>query len=187
MIRDLRFDEIERADKRRRLVRLVVGCLLVSTAGSYLVSREIKIREEHRALPEAQLGDLSSLRMRHAAIESMLAKHHVWTGAFSAREELDDLVVSIHQQETTLARLEAKKAEEEKRLLEEAESARVRAYVFVERRQYDLALNSLQRALEMADSLGDGAFPGGSWEHRDRILIDIHELQGLLAEEGKVR
>lgn len=186
MIRDLRFDEIERADKRRRLVRLVVGCLLVSTAGSYLVSREIKIREEQSALPEAQLGDLSSLKMRHSAIESMLAKHHIWTGAFAARDELDDLVVSIHTQETALAKQEAKKAESERLIREEAESARVRAYHFVERRQYAPALESLERALEIADSLGDAAFPGGAWEHRDKVLIDIHEIRGLLAE-GDVR
>ncbi len=186
MIRDLRFDEIERADKRRRLVRLVVGCLLFSTAASYLTSRELKIREEHRALPEAQLGDLASLQLRHDALESMLAKHHIWTGAFSARDELDDLVVSIHDQETAMAKLKAKKSENEARIREESESARVRGYAFVERREYDLALVQLQRALELADSLGNEAFKGGAWEHRDQVVIDIHELQGLLAE-GKAR
>lgn len=186
MIRDLRFDEIERADTRRRLVRLVVGCLLVSTAASYLVSREIKIREEHRALPEAQLGNLASLQTRHSALESMLAKHHVWTGAFAASNELDDLVVSIHSQETAMAKRVAQKSETETRIREEAESARLCANASVERHEYGLALDHLQRAIELADSLGDSSFPGGAWEHRARVMTDIQELEGVLGE-GEVR
>ena len=84
MIRDLRFDEIERADKRKRLIRLVVACLLVSTVGSFVVSRELKIRDEHEAIPVAMPGDLDSFNARHDALQGMLDKHHIWLGAFSA-------------------------------------------------------------------------------------------------------
>ena len=186
MIRDLRFDEIERADRRKRLIKLVVGCLLVSTVGSYLVSREIKIREEHKALPAAQVGDLASFNARHDALEGMLSKHHFWTGAFSARDELDALVVSIHEQETATAKTLAKKVESETRIREEAEAARIRGYVFVERREYDLALAQLRRSLELIESLGEASLEGGKWEHRSKVEIDVAELEDMLAE-GTVR
>lgn len=186
MIRDLRFDEIERADRRKRLTRLVVACLLVSTAGSYLASRELKIREEHKALPQAVTGDLASFNARHDALEGMLAKHHVWLGAFSARDELDALVVEIHSQETATAKSLAKKTQSETRIREEAEAARIRGYVFVERREYDLALAQLRRSLELIDSLGQDALEGGKWEHRSKVEIDVAELEGMLAE-GTVR
>ncbi|MEM8710590.1 MAG: hypothetical protein AAGG01_06530 [Planctomycetota bacterium] len=181
MIRDLRFDEIERADRRRRLTRLVIACLLVSTAGSFLVSRELKIRKEYKAIPEAQMGDLASLRSRHDAIEGLLSKHHVWTGAYSVRDELDALVVSIHSEETVIAKQEAEKAASVSRIVEEAEAARLRAYAFVEKREYELAVAQLERAVELTDSLGADA---DSWEHREKVLGDIAEIRTLLAEGG---
>ena len=184
MIRDLRFDEIERADKRKRLVRLVVACLLVSTAGSYLVSREMKIRDEHRALPEAKVGDPASFTARHDALQGMLSKYHIWAGAFSARDELDALMVSIHEQETAHAKVEAKRIASETLIREEAEAARIRGYVFVERREFELALEQLRRSLELIDSLGEASFEGGEWEHRSKVELDVSEIHTMLSEGG---
>ena len=182
MIRDLRFDELERADRKRRLTRLVIICLIVSTVGTFLVSRELKIRDEFKALPTAQMGDLTSLKTRHDAIAAMLDDYHMWSGAWSARAEMDDLVRSIADEERSVAMLQAKQLETETRIKEEAEAARSRAIVFAERKQYDHALEQFRKSLELCDSLPADAWDGKPWEQREQVVIDIQALEGLEAE-----
>lgn len=184
MIRDLRFDELERADRKRRLTRLVVICLIVSSAATFLVSRELKIKKEFTDLPQAQIGDLGSLQERHAAIEEMLGEHHVWVGAYKARAELDDLMVSIAGEERNIAKLEDEKKKTETRIREEAQAARSRALVLAERKEYDLALGQFRKSLELCDSLGRDGWNGGPWEFRDQVVVDIHALENL-ANESK--
>lgn len=176
MIRDLRFDELEQADRKRRLTRLVIVCLTASTLVTLGVSRELKIKEEFGAIPEARVGDLDSLRARQAGISNLLSEHHVWTGAFSARQEMDDLVRSIHDEEIVLAAAESKRKIEETRIREEAEAARVRGFVLLERKEFDMALAQFQKALDLCDSLGEKAWNGGPWEHRESVVVDIHAL-----------
>ena len=184
MIRDLRFDELEQADRKRRLIRLVLVCLTASTLLTFGISRELKIKDEFRSIPDARMGDLASLRARQAGISGMLTKHHVWTGAFAARREMDDLVHSIHAQEKVLRDLEANRKTEETRIREEAEAARVRGFVLLERNEFDLALAQFQKALDLCDSLGDKAWNGGTWKHRDAVVVDIHALKNR-ESEGK--
>lgn len=177
MIRDLSFDDIERADNRRRLTRLVVICLVASSLVSFAVARELKIRDEFQGIPQGRLGDLSSLQSRHDAIAGMLERHHVWAGAFDARRELDELVRSIHEGERAAgerARLEEAKLT---RVREEAEAARNRGITFVERQQYDEALDQFRRALELCDSLGESGWQGAPWEHREQLVVDIYALE----------
>lgn len=179
MIRDLRFDELERADRKRRLTRLVIICLVVSTSVTFVASRELKIRDEFEALPKAQMADLASLKTRHDAIAVMLDDYHLWSGAWAARAEMDDLVRSIADEERSVAMLEAKQLEADTRIKEEAEAARSRAIVFAERKQYDLALEQFRKALELCDSLAADAWDGGPWEQRSQVVIDIQALESL--------
>lgn len=176
MIRDLRFDELEQADRRRRLTRLVIVCLTASTLVTFGVSRELKIKEDFGAIPEARVGDLSSLRARQDGISGLLSEHHVWTGAFSARRELDDLMLSIHDEEKVMADVESKRKAEETRIREEAEAARVRGFVLLEGNQFDRALGQFQKALDLCDSLGEKAWDGAPWKHRESVMVDIDAL-----------
>lgn len=176
MIRDLSFDETERADRRRRLARLTALCVLVSTAAAFLVSREIQIREEYAALPIATVGDVDSLRARKDAIDGMLDRHHVWTGALAARSESGDLTERIFQEERALATLEEERSEEERRVREEIEAARVRGLALAERKRFAESLSQLRRALELSDSLGTSGWDGGPWPHRAQVLSDIDAL-----------
>lgn len=182
MIRDLQFDELQRASQRRRLVRLTAASLVISTVVTVGVFRELKIRKEYAALPEARIGDLEALKARHAGISAMLDEHHVWVGAYKARAEVDDLVVSIHEQETAVASLEAKRKEEETRIREEAEAARNRGLVLAQRQDFGAALEQFRRALELCDSLGEDGWNGEPWEHRDAVVRDVFALENLERE-----
>ncbi len=179
MIRDLSFDHEERASAQRRLVRLVVTCLVASSLVSFAVARELKIRDEFQGIPRALSGDRDALQGRHDAIVEMLERHHVWAGAFGARRELDELVRSIHDQERLEGELARRRAAEVTRVREEAEAARGRGLRFAERHQFRLALDEFRRALELADAAGGEAWPGGAWEHREQLVVDVLALQGL--------
>ena len=183
MIRDLSFEEIERSVRRKRLVRLVIACVVLSTVGTFVVAREAKIRQEFAALPAAALGDLDSLRMRHDGIVAMLDQHHVWTGAFLARRELDDLVVSISAEERAFEEREVVRRTEIARTREEAEVARSRGLVLAERKEFTAAIQQLERSLELADSMGEDGWDGGEWEHREQVVIDIYALKNLGSEQ----
>jgi len=176
MIRDLSFDEIERADRRRRLVRLTALCVFVSTAAAFVTSREMDIRAEYAALPAAVVGDVDSLRARKDAIDSMLDRHHVWTGALAARSESGDLTERIFQEEQAVAAAEKQRTEEEQRIREEIEAARVRGLALAERKRYAESLSQFRRAIELSDSLGRAAWDGGAWPHREQVIADIDAL-----------
>src|SRR5688572_15285433 len=102
MIRDLRYEELERVAQRKRHVRLALSLVLVSTVATFVVSRERVIRSEWTALPLAKSDDLDSLRVRRDAIEGMLEQRSFWSGVFKATEERDALVVAIHNEERLL-------------------------------------------------------------------------------------
>lgn len=180
MIRDLRFDEIEQADRRKRLVRIVVVCLLVSTLATFVYARERALGEELAAVPVANPGDVDSMRARRDGLETLLDKHHVWLAAFDARKELGELVRKIHEEEKTIAKVEAAEAIEAKRIREEAQAARSRGNILVQRKQYSAALIQYRSAAELADSLGENGWQGGTWKHREQIAVDILELEAQL-------
>lgn len=177
MIRDLSFDDDERTNAKRRLQRLVVICLVGSSLVSFAVARELKIRDEFQGIPQVQSGDRGSLQERHDAIVEMLERHHVWAGAFSARRELDVLVRSIHQQERFEGEQARQRVADVTRVREEAEAARGRGLRFAERHQFDLALDEFRRALALSDGLEGEAWPGGTWEHREQLAVDILALE----------
>ena len=177
MLTDLSFNDDERAGAKRRLVRLVVTCLVASSLASFAVARELKIRDEFQGIPQALSGDRDSLLKRRDAIVKILERHHVWAGAFGARRELDQLVLSIHRQERVEGDQARRRAAEMDRAREEAEAARVRGLMHAERHQFDLALDQFRRALELSDAVGEQAWSGGTWEHR--------EPQGAKAREKR--
>lgn len=177
MMREQSFDEDERAIARRGLIRLAVICFVASSLASFVVVRELRIRGELRSIPPALSEDRESLQERHDALVELLERHHVWVGAFGARSELDELVRSIHGQERVEDALARQRAARASYAREEAAAARSRGLIFAERHQFDLALDEFRRAVEFSDAVGDEAWPGGTWEHRDQLLADISALE----------
>lgn len=175
MIRDLRYEEIERAQKRKRLVRLALSLVLASTVATFVVSRERVIRSEWQGLPVAKAGDLDSLRVRRDAIERMLDQRTFWTGVFRATEERDQLVVGIHNEERLMARAEEQAELQRRRQREEAEASRTRGLQHVERGDYDRAIEQFERALAAAEP---------TWEHSAQVKVDLAALQKWRLEHG---
>lgn len=175
MIRDLRYEEIERAEKQKRLVRLGISLALASTVATFVVARERAIHEEWQRLPVAKEGDLDSLRIRRDAVERLLAERSFWTGVFKATEERDGLVVAIHNEERLVARAEEQAELQRRRQLEEAAAARTRGLQHVERGDNLRAIEQFQRALSLA--------PQG-WEHTAQLEVDLGALQKWAAERG---
>lgn len=170
MIRDLRYEEIERAAKRKRLVRLTLGLVLASAAGTFAVRRERQIHEEWTSLPVARDGDVESLRARRDAIGRMVEERAFWTGMFRATSERDELAVAIANEERLVARAEEQVERQARRKREEIEAARTRAIQFVYRHEYDRAIEEFRRALDMA---------GPDWEHTAQVKIDLEALEKL--------
>lgn len=177
MIRDLRFDEIERAHRRKRTFRLVAISFVLSITVTVMILREKKIADEFAQLPSVQVGDLASLQARHGGIQGLLDRHHIWTGAYKARAEFDALVLSIHEREQALAAEESERLQELTRIKEEAEAARQRGLILANQRNFDGALGQFKKALELCDSLGENGWGGSPWEHRDQVVVDIYELE----------
>jgi len=175
MIRDLRYEELERVGQRMRLARLALSLLLVSTVATFVVSRERAIHTEWDGLPVARAGDLDSLRQRRDSIEEMLEQRSFWSGVFKATEERDALVVAIHNEERLLARAEEQAQQHRRSQLEEAEASRTRGLQHVERGDYDRAIEQFERALAVAEP---------SWEHLAQIRVDLAALQKWRSEHS---
>lgn len=175
MIRDLRYEELERAAQQKRLVRLALSLVLVSTVVTFVLSRERAIHSEWTNLPVAKSGDLDSLRQRRDAIEGMLAQRSFWSGVFKATEERDALVVAIHSEERVLTRAEEQAEQQRRRKAEEAERSRVHGLQHVERGDYDQAIAQFELALQAAEP---------SWEHIAQIRVDLAALQKWKADHA---
>lgn len=178
MIRDLRYEEIERAERRKRLVRLTASLLLASTVASFAVSRERAIRSEWHSLPVAQPGDVGSLRARRDAIEQLIERRTFWSGVFRATSERDELVVAIHNEERLLARAEEQAGLQERRQREEAEASRMRGLQLLERGEYTRAAEQFERALAAA---------APSWEHTAQVRVDLDALKRWQDEQRAVQ
>jgi hypothetical protein len=175
MIRDLRYEELERVAQRKRLVRLALSLVLVSTAVTFVISRERAIHSEWAGLPIARPNDIDSLRARRDAIERMLEQRSFWSGVFKASDELDALVVAIHHEERLVTRAEDQLEVQRRRQLEEAEASRVRGLQHVERGDYEGAIEQFERALAVAEP---------SWEHVAEVRVDLAALHKWKADHS---
>ena len=168
MIRDLRYQEAERSNRSRRRWRMLLVLLLISSAVSGLVAREISIHDDYGRLPAADGGDLTSLHQRRAGLQRLLDTNYLWVGAISAMEERDRLDGHIASFERELAAQARREAEKTAQLQEQVEAARIRGLMFSERGDFDRALEYFRQALERSDP---------DWEHRAQLEIDIAAIE----------
>jgi len=178
MIRDLRFEEIEHSERRKRLVRLSLSLVLVSTVATFVVHRERQIRAEWQRLPVVQKDDVDSLKLRRDGIERVLERRSFWTGVFQATKERDELVVAIHNEERLAARAGEAAEQAKRRQMEEAEASRTRGLQHVERHDFERAIEQFERALSVA---------GPSWEHSEQLRVDLAALNEWKSDQGRTQ
>ena len=173
-IRDLRFQEIDKA-KGRRSVRRVAAITLV---GSVLVFtgllREKRLAEEYRAVPSAKGGDLVGMKERLARLESFVDRHPIWHGSLGAIEARTEARLAVDRAEETQRKQEERKKAERLRTLEDADLARKRGVMLAESGDYSAALEELRRSLRLADT---------EWKERERVQRDVDAISSYLEEQ----
>lgn len=176
MIRDLRYQEAEKANRSRRRWRLLLVLLLMSTGLSALIAREVSIQRTYDALPLADEAVAGSMQERRAGLQAMLDDHRVWTGMVSVTQERDQLDTRIADHERELAAEMRRAAKVALQRQEMAEAARMRGLMFSERGDFDQALKNFREALERSKP---------DWEHRAQLEIDIAALEAWKQEQGE--
>lgn len=173
MIRDLRYGEATRREKSSRRNRLAVLLVLLSTAISGLVVREVQLRREVNALPIAAVDSLPGIRERMQSIDMLIDANKAWIGMFPLLEERSELRERADALEAQIAQQqrEDSRRREERRTI--AEAARLEGVSAVEGGNYEQALAHFRRALE---------FGSPTWEQRDRTFADIAALEDWLKE-----
>lgn len=173
MIRDLRYQESERgaARKRRSTLIAVVATILALVIG--IAGREMRIEQAYGDLPGVADGDLPGLRTRLASLNELVDSRGFWIGMFRAvserhqLEEAIDVLEARHQEDA----IDQRRDEEYRVVL--AEAARERGLRAAERGDFDVALEHLRGALELANE---------SWPPRVRVLADIEAIESWKEE-----
>ena len=174
MIRDLRYQEAERVNRRRRIFVRTLSTLVSLAALGGLGWREWSLREQFLAIPPADPTSIESLNQRLLAIDEMTAQNPLWVAALPASRERVRLrtqvaVVRAGLEEEARARVDALERE-----AAAADSARVRGRLAVEREDFATALDEFRTAL---------AHAAPDWEHRERLERDVEALSQLISEE----
>lgn len=168
MIRDLRYQESDRIDARRRRSKLLLGIASLTALITMVVGREVSIHREMVALPVAEADDHAGLEARRASIQTLVEHHGIWTGVMAAREEVEAIAVKISQidaaREDDLQRQAAKHAS----LTAQAEAKRMEGLVLSERGDFEGALGSFTNALGLAPL---------DWDYRERVQTDVTALE----------
>lgn len=171
MIRDLRYQELQKRARSRRARFLALLCLLISAGLAGVVVREQSLIERYSTLPAAIPGDLSAHERRMLEIEQFKDSAVVWLGMFRAETELSELRSEIDRlsAQDAQARKARRESEEQNRVL--AEAARERGLAAVERGDLADALSEFQAAL---------ALGAQDWEHQPRLVADMEAIEAWL-------
>lgn len=168
MIRDLRYQEVDRMDARRRRRKLLLWVASLTALITMVAGREVSIRREMDALPVAQADDHAGLEARRASIQTMVEHHGIWTGVMAAREEVEAIAVMISQIESAREDELKRQVVEHAELTAQAESKRMEGLVLSERGDFEGALGSFSAALDLAPT---------DWNYRDRVRTDVSALE----------
>ncbi len=173
MIRDLRFHAKSHDRQKRVRWRFVMATVVASLGLTYLVLREVRVSDEYRSLPAVAGDSLGALRRRLNDLESFHARYPLWHGAFGVLSERSEL------------RVEVERLEEDLRLAEEAEQARVRERL----EGADLARSrGLMKANDgdLAGALADFKLAlelgGADWPARQEVEKDVAAMEAHLEE-----
>lgn len=171
LIRDLRFRA--KSHDRHKAVRwkFVMGALTLSLGVSFLALREIRVREQFDAMPEATENNLASLRRRLTDLDAFAAQHPVWHGGFAVvkeRAKLRVVVERLEEQERN-----EKEAQEQRDLerLENARLARARGLMKAADGDFPGAITEFEQALQLG---------GEDWPPRAEVERQIQAIRAHL-------
>ncbi len=168
MIRDLRYQQVERGARSKRRNRAVLIVLLVSSLITAIGARENRIRAQIQALPVVEENKPETLYGRYAGLSRLLDEYVVWSNVITVAREQKLLKKEIEQHEAGLERMVRVNELERDRLHKMAESSRLRGLMNAERGDFKKALEDFQRSLAMCST---------DWEHRAQLLEDITALE----------
>jgi len=178
MIRDLRYQELDTRQERKkrwRVASLSLGLSLLVTTGFL---REYVIRGRFEEITPFASGDLGSMRKRLVALEQFMQENPIWHGSLKVLGERAHLRVEIDRiQQQQMLEEDARHAELVKRR-DESNVARERGLSAFDSGDYQAALAEFQRALELAPP---------DWPVRDRVVRDIEAIETFLADRETTR
>lgn len=173
LIRNLRLKQTKGTRSHRKFFRSVFLILIVSVGSTFLVLREMRLREEFRAIPAAETGNLESLRRRLSSIEAFLDANPIWHGSLFAIAERSGLRIEIDRLEQEKNLQERALQEHERELTESANLVRARARGRVESGDFAGAVEDLKLSLQLGPP---------NWEYRERVEKDIEAISQYLEE-----
>ncbi len=103
MIRDLRYQEAERIERRRRLLKRALVTLALTAVLGFAGWREWELRERFLAIPVADETRIDSINGRIARVDALVASSPLWLGALMASRERTRLKGEIASQMRKLA------------------------------------------------------------------------------------
>lgn len=167
MIRDLRFQVVERRARALRFVKraLATVCFAGVLGGLYWWEREAE--SAYDALPVADVKELSTLRERLASIDGLMETYPMWLGMWKASSERAELRVSIQKVVSAQAEADRQREEERARQLAHAESANLRGDVHTENGDFTSALADYRECLDVAPA---------DWPNRARVEANVAAL-----------
>lgn len=174
MIRDLRYQQVERGARSKRRNRAVLIVLLISSLVTAVGAREKRIREQLHALPVVEENKPETMYGRYAGLSRLLDEYVVWSNVIIVAREKQDLEKEIDEHEAGLDRAARVDELEKGRLQKMAESSRLRGLMNAERGDYKKALEDFKRSLTMCRP---------DWEHRDQVVQNIAALEDWEGEK----
>lgn len=173
-LRNLRFKRTVGVRRRGGGFRFVLVSAALVLGIAYGVLREIRLRDELKAVPEAPTSNVPALKRRLSELDAFAQTNPIWHGALQVRAELAELRVQVSVLE--------EKARAEKEAHERAENERLENAELCRRRGLDIAQSGdLKKALDVfRQALVHG---GPNWEKRAEVLRDVETLEEHFREQ----
>jgi tetratricopeptide (TPR) repeat protein len=174
VLRNLRFKRRVGVKRRGGGFRFVLVTAALALGIAYGVMRELRLRAELAALPDASASNLVALKRRLGELDAFTERNPVWHGALGVLSERAELRVQVSVLEEK-ARVEREaRARAERERLDNAELRRRRGLDLAQSGDFRGALDVLREAL---------VHGGNDWERREEVLRDVEALEEHFREQ----
>ncbi|QDU68624.1 hypothetical protein [Engelhardtia mirabilis] len=173
LIRDLRYDDAEQAQARKRKRRGVGAVVLFVLLGAVLVWREVELDRQFKALTPPADNSRTELDRRLGELNEFARINPVWHGMLAVDRQIAQVDRAIDDLQRREADRAAAIATDKTRRTEAAETARLEARRLVERGRYHEAIATFEQALDLA---------GDDWGQAARVREDVAAVRELIEE-----
>ena len=168
MIRDLRYQEADHAQARRKRNKVLVVVASLTALVTVVVGRELSIARELKAVAQVSKQDFGGLQARAASLQALLDQHVFWSGSRSVTQEIAEIGISLKQIEQAEERDRVAATTRLNKRMIDADAARVEGLILSEQEKFDAALVKFDSALELAPA---------DWSHRAQVQKDVDALR----------